>query len=349
MLDRVHCVIHSKRTTPIPGHGTGLGCWLLLLTGVSVVIAEGKRPVSFRTRKLSPPAPMVLHSGGCGRVGRRRTQRMTGPPLNRGGPAVFPNGPFPKDALCETADGLADLDAAGRPIGFGAVGEHRQGQAAVVGPAAHRHVAVVGLRACRTSSCRPARRRRPRAGPSPRPGCRRPGRRRCPGRLSGVQIRVVPPKNRTFWSGTGVRVDRAHRLVQVDLGGQRRLQVVGASTSPSSVWSRRRHPTSGRRGQRGVLLRDDLPGRRTASTAAPASRPPAGAEHDQAGPRRRGVAPVLVVVRSVRPNGPSADLDRRARSSIGRGSDIAASASNRAARRCTEARNPSATPPAPPP
>jgi hypothetical protein len=36
-------------------------------------MAEGKRPVTFRTRKLSPPAPMVLHSGGCGRVGHRRT------------------------------------------------------------------------------------------------------------------------------------------------------------------------------------------------------------------------------------------------------------------------------------
>src|SRR5690606_18787474 len=34
----------------------------------------GKRPVPFRTRKLSPSAPMVLHSRGCGRVGRRRTQ-----------------------------------------------------------------------------------------------------------------------------------------------------------------------------------------------------------------------------------------------------------------------------------
>src|SRR5215207_2569195 len=46
-----------------------------LLKDVSVVIAEGKRPVSFRTRKLSPPAPMVLPPGGGGRVGRRRTQR----------------------------------------------------------------------------------------------------------------------------------------------------------------------------------------------------------------------------------------------------------------------------------
>ena len=40
---------------------------------VSVVIAEGKHPVPSRTRKLSPPAPMVLPGQLGGRVGRRRT------------------------------------------------------------------------------------------------------------------------------------------------------------------------------------------------------------------------------------------------------------------------------------
>src|SRR5690348_15849318 len=44
--------------------------WIVL----SVVLAEGVRPVPSRTRKLSPPAPMVLHSTGCGRVGHRRHQ-----------------------------------------------------------------------------------------------------------------------------------------------------------------------------------------------------------------------------------------------------------------------------------
>lgn len=39
---------------------------------VTAVIAWGKRPVPFRTRKLRPTAPMVLHPGGCGRVGHRR-------------------------------------------------------------------------------------------------------------------------------------------------------------------------------------------------------------------------------------------------------------------------------------
>src|SRR5690554_6833344 len=40
---------------------------------VTAVIARGKRPVPFRTRKLSPSAPMVLRGRPRGRVGRRRT------------------------------------------------------------------------------------------------------------------------------------------------------------------------------------------------------------------------------------------------------------------------------------
>src|SRR5699024_3292931 len=40
---------------------------------VTVVIAWGKRPVPFRTRKLRLTAPMVLQPGGCGRVGHCRT------------------------------------------------------------------------------------------------------------------------------------------------------------------------------------------------------------------------------------------------------------------------------------
>ena len=40
-------------------------------------MAAGKRPVPFRTRKLSPPAPMVLLPGGSGRVGYRRPNNFT--------------------------------------------------------------------------------------------------------------------------------------------------------------------------------------------------------------------------------------------------------------------------------
>jgi hypothetical protein len=52
---------------PTPTHQGGSG------RRVTAVIAWGKRPVPFRTRKLRPTAPMVLHPGGCGRVGHRRT------------------------------------------------------------------------------------------------------------------------------------------------------------------------------------------------------------------------------------------------------------------------------------
>ena len=41
------------------------------------MMAAGKRPVPFRTRKLSPPAPMVLLPGGSGRVGYRRPNNFT--------------------------------------------------------------------------------------------------------------------------------------------------------------------------------------------------------------------------------------------------------------------------------
>src|SRR5699024_2973244 len=70
---------------------------------VTVVIAWGKRPVPFRTRKLSLTAPMVLQPGGCGIVGHCRTLfsrvgaslwMVTGPPVcgrggRRGGPTPF--------------------------------------------------------------------------------------------------------------------------------------------------------------------------------------------------------------------------------------------------------------------
>src|SRR5262245_61288912 len=47
-------------------------------------MAEGEHPVPFRTRKLSPPAPMVLPWQRGGRVGRRRDIVNEGPPRTRG-------------------------------------------------------------------------------------------------------------------------------------------------------------------------------------------------------------------------------------------------------------------------
>src|SRR5690625_575933 len=58
---------------------------------VTVVIAWGKRPVPFRTRKLRPTARMVLDPGGCGTVGHVRTLCTDGL-LDRPPAGVVPGG-----------------------------------------------------------------------------------------------------------------------------------------------------------------------------------------------------------------------------------------------------------------
>ena len=55
----------------------------------AAAMAQERRPVPFRTRKLRPGTAMVLHPTGCGRVARRRTTRQ-GPPDE----AHNPRGPF---------------------------------------------------------------------------------------------------------------------------------------------------------------------------------------------------------------------------------------------------------------
>ena len=50
--------------------------WVGRCIGFAVVMAQVRRPVPFRTRKLRPGTAMVLHSRGCGRVARRRIQLM---------------------------------------------------------------------------------------------------------------------------------------------------------------------------------------------------------------------------------------------------------------------------------
>ncbi len=60
-------------------------------TAVAVVIAPGKRPVPYRTRKLSLDTPMVLHPPGCGRVGHHRHPPLTRGPHHTGrGPSTTP-------------------------------------------------------------------------------------------------------------------------------------------------------------------------------------------------------------------------------------------------------------------
>ena len=50
-------------------------------------MAQVRRPVPFRTRKLRPGTAMVLHSRGCGRVARRRIH-MLGVPVERNAPGT---------------------------------------------------------------------------------------------------------------------------------------------------------------------------------------------------------------------------------------------------------------------
>ena len=58
---------------------------------VTVAMARGKHPDPSRTRKLSLPALMVLHTRVCGRVRRRRTTHPTPPqPTSCGGTTTPP-------------------------------------------------------------------------------------------------------------------------------------------------------------------------------------------------------------------------------------------------------------------
>src|SRR3954447_9289814 len=71
---------------PFPARATPAGAGVHLHS-VTAVMAKGKRPVTFRTRKLSLSAPMVLPGGPGGRVGHRRTYlEETGVGASRFGP-----------------------------------------------------------------------------------------------------------------------------------------------------------------------------------------------------------------------------------------------------------------------
>src|SRR5215213_9799759 len=73
-MSRVHCAVLNARTGPRFTH----------VHSVTAAMARGKRPVTFRTRKLSLSAPMVLPWERGGRVGRRRTTLRRAPADNAG-------------------------------------------------------------------------------------------------------------------------------------------------------------------------------------------------------------------------------------------------------------------------
>ena len=81
--NRVHCPV------PEPPHAGGKPRFPADNPRFAAAMAQERRPVPFRTRKLRPGTAMVLHPTGCGRVARRRTTRQ-GPPDE----ANNPRGPF---------------------------------------------------------------------------------------------------------------------------------------------------------------------------------------------------------------------------------------------------------------
>ncbi len=88
-VSRVHCAVLKEPNTPPPNHHHSNGVWVGWLGNfhrVTAVMARGKRPVSFRTRKLSLSAPMVLPGGPGGRVGHRRTPFTNGVTAHRCAP-----------------------------------------------------------------------------------------------------------------------------------------------------------------------------------------------------------------------------------------------------------------------
>ena len=92
LVVRVRCPVpgpprsESWRGSGSAGRPVGVGRCI----GFAVVMAQVRRPVPFRTRKLRPGTAMVLHSRGCGRVARRRIQRWGFPSsFGSGNPHFF--------------------------------------------------------------------------------------------------------------------------------------------------------------------------------------------------------------------------------------------------------------------
>ena len=83
----------------VAGSVAGRSVWLAVQSGFAVVMAQVRRPVPFRTRKLRPGTAMVLHSRGCGRVARRRILSLGVPVELR-----LREPPFFYALLCRPAD-----------------------------------------------------------------------------------------------------------------------------------------------------------------------------------------------------------------------------------------------------
>ena len=123
--DRVHYAVSD--TTPRHPKKKGI-----VLKVCRWSIAAGKRPVPFRTRKLSLHTLMVLQPGGCGRVSHRRHQTTNTTKYNKEEEDGIP----PPSSFCV----LPALPAGGRP--------HLQSQEYGTRASAERSVRVKGQNVC---------------------------------------------------------------------------------------------------------------------------------------------------------------------------------------------------------
>ena len=74
-----HQPLYGSQPTHTPPNTRGNVEKQIRLTNLRRSRRGGNARHPFRTRKLSPTAPMVLHLGGCGRVGHRRNTTTHGP------------------------------------------------------------------------------------------------------------------------------------------------------------------------------------------------------------------------------------------------------------------------------
>ena len=76
--------VNSNESRPLSGPRTATRrretpCFPADNPRFAAAMAQERRPVPFRTRKLRPGTAMVLHPTGCGRVARRRITRTGSP------------------------------------------------------------------------------------------------------------------------------------------------------------------------------------------------------------------------------------------------------------------------------
>ena len=101
--NRVHCPV------PEPPHAGGKPRFPADNPRFAAAMAQERRPVPFRTRKLRPGTAMVLHPTGCGRVARRRTTR-TGSPSEHTPQGAFPISGHPRVGVFLASLGLSVSD-----------------------------------------------------------------------------------------------------------------------------------------------------------------------------------------------------------------------------------------------